>query len=414
MNPPFRRLTEADYLATIAALDQHEGSMRGTAAALGIDRKTLRDRLRRAARKGLMGTAPVLPGFVVQSLAVQKDAHGTTQKEWIKQRPIGEEFQLPDGHVIKGVSALTDPDGRIIQQWVKTKFDEAVVDVTKALRESFAEYTGHATLPKAPKSHTDANLLTVYPIADHHLGLYAWAEEAGENYDLAIGAKLLRETMTSLVAAAPAAETAIILNLGDFFHSDDNTQLTPKSKHKLDVDGRHAKILRVGVELLIHCVQLALQRHKKVTVRCLPGNHDPYASLALATALACFFANSKRVTIDTDASAFFWHRFGEVLIGATHGDEARGHDMPGVMASDRAKDWGETRFRYIYLGHVHHKGIGGGEKHGATWETFQTLSPRDNWSHTKGFRSGRSMVAITHHRASGEVMRHTVSVKGPR
>lgn len=230
-----------------------------------------------------------------------------------------------------------------------------------------------ATRPKAPAS-TDSKLLTVYPIADHHLGLYAWAEEAGENYDLAIGERLLKETMGALVAGAPSSQTAIILNLGDFFHSDDNTQLTPKSKHKLDVDGRHAKILRVGVKLLIHCIQLALQRHDKVIVRCLPGNHDPYASLALSTALSCFFDNSKRVTIDVDPSAFFWYPFGKVLIGATHGDKAKGHDMPGVMAADRPRDWGNSEYRYIYLGHVHHKSIGGGEKHGATWETFQTLS----------------------------------------
>ena len=240
MRKPFRRLSQADYIATIDALKEFEGNQSATARALNIDRKSLRARLHRAAIYGLAGTEPVLSGFAIKNISTQKDADGNTEKEWIKQRQLGEEFKLPDGHVIKGISALTDPDGRIIQQWVKTKFDEAIVDVTKALRESFADYRGHATLPKPPRQ-SDKNLLTVYPIADHHLGLYAWAEEAGENYDLAIGERLLRETMTALVAGAPSSQTAIILNLGDFFHSDDNTQQTAKSQHKLDVDGRHAK-----------------------------------------------------------------------------------------------------------------------------------------------------------------------------
>ena len=404
--------TAADHVAAVEALKRHNGNKAGAARELGIERSTLRSSLHKAALLGLCGTEPVIPGFAIKNVSTQKGADGKTEKEWIKQRQLGEEFKLPDGHVIKGVSALTDPDGRIIQQWVKTKFDEAIVDIGQALRESFKAYKGHATLPKPPRI-ADRTLATVYPIADHHLGLYAWAAEAGENYDLAIGEKLLMNTMAELVADAPNSETGVILNLGDFFHSDDNTNRTRKSGVALDVDGRHAKILRVGVDLIIHCIQLALQRHKRVIVRCLPGNHDPYASLALAVALGCFFKRSPRVTIDADPSAFFWWRFGKVLIGATHGDEAKGPDMPGVMAADRPKDWGETEFRYIYLGHVHHKSIGGGEKHGAIWETFQTLSPKDAWHHTAGYRSGRSMVAITHHRKRGEWKRQTVSVKGP-
>lgn len=404
-----KEYTQAELQAAVDALKRFEGNINRAAKSLGLARSTLQGKIHRAAVLGLMGTDPVLPGFAIKNVSTQLDADGTKEKEWIKQRQLGEAFKLPDGHVIKGISALTDPDGRVIQQWVKTKFDEAIVDITKALRKSFKEYRGHATLPKPPR-HADRELATVYPISDHHLGLYAWAEEAGENYDLAIGQKLLMNTMSELVADAPGAHTGVILNLGDFFHSDDNTNRTRRSGNVLDVNSRYAKILRVGVDLLIHCIQLALQRHDKVLVRCLPGNHDPYASLALATALSAFFANSKRVTIDADPSAFFWWRFGAVMIGSTHGDMIRHADMPGVMAAQRPQDWGATKFRYIYLGHVHHKSIGGGEKHGAVWETFQTLSPKDVWHHTAGYSSGRSMVAITHHRQRGEWKRNTVSI----
>jgi hypothetical protein len=409
----FRTLTAEDYQGAVELLNKHEGHITGAALESGLSRSAFRDRVRRASALGMMGTSPVLPGFSIKAISTQLDKDGSKAKEWIQQRQLGETFKLPDGHIISGMSALTDPDGRVIQQWVKTKFDNAVEDVKAALVETFKVYEGHATLPEPPNV-TDDKIATVYPIADHHLGLYAWAAEAGENYDLSIGEKLLRDTMAELVADAPNSETGLILNLGDFFHSDDNSNRTRKSGAALDVDGRHAKILRVGVDLLIHCIQLGLQRHQRIIVRCLPGNHDPYASLALSVALGCFFKNNPRVTIDADPSAFFWWRFGAVLIGATHGDEAKGPDMPGVMAADRPQDWGATSFRYIYLGHVHHKSVGGGEKHGAIWETFQTLSPKDAWHHTAGYRSGRSMVAITHHRERGEWKRQTVSVKGPQ
>lgn len=409
----FRRFTVDDYSGFIAAIQRHNGNKSAAARDLGIDRNALDKHLHRAATLGMCGTDPVLPGFAIKQIATQFGPDGEKGKEWVQQRQLGEEFQLPEGHAVKGLSVLTNPEGRIIQQWIKTRLDSAVEDVQKAFKETFKEYKGHATVPRPPK-YADKDLVTVYPIADHHLGLYAWAKEVGENYDLSIGRKLLMDTAGSLIANAPSSETAVILNLGDFFHSDNNTNQTPRGKHHLDVDGRHAKILRVGIDLLIHCIQLALQRHKKVVVRCLPGNHDPYASLALTVALDTFFHKSERVKIDTDPGVFFWWRFGKVLIGSTHGELIKHHDMPGVMAAQRSKDWGLTEYRYIYLGHVHHKSLGGGEKHGAIWETFQSLSPKDFYSHSHGYSSGRSMVAITHHRDKGEVMRHTISVKGPQ
>ena len=399
--------------AVIDAYGKTGGNKSEAGRLLKIDRATVDKYLRRAAELGMLGTNPVLPGYAIKSTSVQQGPDGEVQKQWIRQsKEPGPEFSLPDGHVIKGVSALTDSGGRVIQQWVKTKFDEAIVDIKQSLTETFKAYKGHATLPKPPK-HTDSDIANVYPISDHHLGLYAWAEEAGEDYDLHIGEKLLMDTMASLVADAAPAKTGVILGLGDFFHSDDNSNRTRKSGNQLDVDSRYAKILRVGVSLAIHCVQMGLQKHDKIILRFLPGNHDPYASIALSTALAAFFVNNKRVFVDTDASAFFWWRFGKVFIGSTHGDMIKHMEMPGVMASMRPKDWGETEFRYIYLGHVHHKSLGGGERAGVIWETFQTLAPKDVWHNQSGYTSGRSMVAITHHKDKGEIKRNTVSVKGP-
>jgi hypothetical protein len=367
-------LTEGECTEAVKALQEAGGIKVKAAAALGMPITNFRRRLEGAAARGF--------------------------------------FVLPENHLIKNLSVLTDSSGKEVLRWTKTQLEKTTQDVIDALTTAFKEYEGHATLPSAPP---DANkeTLTIYPVGDHHLGLYAWAEEAGENYDLHIGEDLLRTTMASLVASAPKSETGVILNLGDFFHSDTNANRTPKSGNQLDVDSRYAKILRVGVDLIIHCVQLALQKHKQVIVRCLPGNHDPYAAIALATGLACFFSGNKRVQVDTDPSAFWMMRFGKVLLTSTHGDNIKSEDMPGVVAARWAKEWGETEYRYGYLGHIHKKTTGG-EKNGLIWETFQTLSPKDEWGYRMGFASGRSMVAITHHRDLGEILRHTASVRGPK
>jgi hypothetical protein len=344
---------------------------------MGIPRPTLQHRLERAAQRGLDGSVP---------------------------KP------LPPGQRIHGTSTLYDANGDVTLQWVKTVTERGTEDVIEAIKAAFEEYRGYAELP-GPPTVTDADLVTFYNIADHHLGLYAWAQEAGADYDLATGEALLKSSVRDLISTAPKSDCAVILNLGDFFHADDTRNQTACSGNALDVDTRYAKVLQIGIELMMHCIDLTLQKHQNVLVRCLQGNHDPHTALALGYALKAFYAANERVTIDCDPSRFFKFRFGRVLIGATHGDLLKPIDMPGFMASQWPQDWGETQFRYAYLGHVHHASKGGGEKNGVIWETFQSLAAKDAWHAGMGYTSGRSMSAITHHRERGEVFRHTVSVR---
>jgi hypothetical protein len=216
--------------------------------------------------------------------------------------------------------------------------------------------------------------------------------------------------MYELVAASPEADEALVLNLGEFFHAENDLARTSQSGNALDCDTRFAKVLRTGVDLTIWTVKLALEHHKHVTYRALPGNHDPYAALALAIAVSKYFENNPRVTVDLDPSYFFVMEFGNVMIGATHGDRVKPDAMPSYMAARWPEIWGRTKFRYGYLGHVHHKSRGGGEGAGVLWETFQTLAPKDSWHAGQGYVSGRSMSAITLHRDTGERFRTTRSI----
>jgi hypothetical protein len=352
---------------------------------------------------GTLSRDAVIPGYRIAR--VSSDGQG---KEWVTQKPApsDEPFVMPEGHMIKGVSALIDPDGRVIQQWVKTR-EGGAVDIVEALKQTFSEYDGKAERAPRPSAVRD-ELLTLYNIADHHLGLFSWGKETGEAYDLKAGEKVLLQAMADLVDQAPDSKTAVILNLGDFFHTDNSDNRTLQSGNSLDVDTRYAKVLQIGVKLMISCVELALAKHEKVIVRCLPGNHDPHAALALTVALSAFFSSNDRVEVDLDPSRFFWYRFGKVMLGATHGDMVKPEQMPGTMAAFRSEMWGATVFRYAHFGHVHHRSKGGGEHHGVVWETHQTLAAKDAWHHASGYSSGRSMVAITYHKDRGEKIRNTV------
>lgn len=316
---------------------------------------------------------------------------------------------VPSPFIVRGTSTLYDEDGKAKLQWVKTKLDESKVEAV--IREFVAsmvqEAKGLSKLIAPPKLAAE-DLMVVYPIGDPHFGMYAWAAEAGEDFDTEIAEKITTGAIDRLVAASPSSSTALILPLGDLMHADDSKNRTPQSGNILDVDTRHQRVMRVALRAIKHCIYRALEKHKLVVVRIVRGNHDPHASFAIALALSEFFHNNDRVKVDLSPADFWYHRFGKVLVGVTHGDTVKANDLLGVMASDRPEDWGQTKFRYFYHGHVHNSGVK--ELPGLLIEWFRTLAPRDAWTSSAGYRAGRDMYAIVLHKDYGEIERHRCDI----
>ena len=409
-NSPKVPPTDEQLLEVLETYEEHGCSKRSTARALKMPYITLHRWLGYAAKRGLTETEPVMPGFEISKVSTTQDADGNTTQTSIQQRPErGEEYELPEGFQVNGVSALLDADGRLIQKWVKTKEDLNSTILIDVILNAFENYRGTAQLVTPPEFCSD-ELLTIYPIADHHLGMFSWARETGNDYDLKIAEQLLLDTMGKLVAQSPLSKTAIILNVGDFFHVDSSLNRTERSGHPQDVDTRYSKVLQSGVQLMITCIELALAKHEHVIVRNLPGNHDNQSALALSVALAAFFHREPRVNVDTDPSKHFFHLFGRVMIAATHGDTIKPERMAGWVAGAQPEMWGQARFRYSYAGHIHHMTKRVSENDGMTTETFNTLAAKDAYSAGAGYVANRSMVAITMHREYGESFRQTVTI----
>jgi hypothetical protein len=315
---------------------------------------------------------------------------------------------VPEGFVAKGVSTYYDKDGIVRGQWVKSSLSaerarEVIEEAIRALSEDIPR-----SVPIAPPKTNDQSLLAVYPFGDPHFGMFAWAQEAGDDFDLGIARSLTLAAVDRLVDSAPAADTAVILPLGDVFHMDSTTNQTPASKNTLDADGRFVKVLGDGIQTFRHVIQRALEKHRRVVVRFVGGNHDPHSIWALALTIAAYFENDPRVEVDLSPSLFWYFRFGKVLIGATHGDKAQHKDLNGIMAADRAKDWGDTKHRYWYTGHIHSRTVT--ESPGVICESFRTLAAKDAWAAGMGYRAGRDMLCIIHHAEHGEVERHRCDV----
>ncbi len=388
------------------------GNRRAAADLLGMNVSTYANRLRAAAKRGLIGTKVVLPGYAISKSTDVIGPTGEVERQFIQQRPEhGDANPVPDGHSIRGMSSLVTGDGRTIQQWIKTRVDEPdPAEVAKKVREAFDGM--EIRLPEIPKpEHADTDILTFYPLADWHLGMMAWGKETVENWDLSIAQKAMKSTMADIFAATPNSQTGIVLGCGDFIHSDNKDNRTYKSGNALDVDQRYQKIMHAACDLAADMVLMALQKHECVIVRFLPGNHDEHSAVGISQFLRGVFQSESRVTVDTDPSLYFSHSFGKTLLVATHGDRMKPQKLRDFVTARYRKEWGEAEKVYAFVGHFHHKERIASEEGGMITEMLPAPIPPDAYHYGAGYISGRSMTAITYHRDHGEVSRDTRTIR---
>ena len=311
---------------------------------------------------------------------------------------------VPDGFLVKGVSTYYDKDGNKSAQWVKSSASAERRDemFRSFIEELCQDIKGKAPTVKPPAA-TVANLLACYPIGDHHFGMHATKEDVGADYNCEIASHALESAINHLSELAPPAETALLINLGDALHTDDSSNQTKGHGHLLDVDGRFPRIMQSAAMSLIRGVLRLLEKHQKVIVWNMRGNHDPDASMSLAMAMSFYFHNEPRVEVDMGSSLYKYLRYGSNLIGSHHGHGAKGGDLPLIMATDRKEDWGQTDHRVWHCGHIHHKTQK--EFPGCVVETHRTLAGSDAWHAGKGYRSKKDMNSIIYHREFGEIQR---------
>ena len=368
---PTPPLTAELMQEAMQAFKQH-GSKTAAADALGVNRGTYNHRLMRAIAAGL-------------------------DEDIVHAAPIG--------HTVKGVSTLYSGSGQVISQWVKTKAGDDPLELAERVKEIFSDLPAAPVV--APPEYTNADLATVYAIADAHIGMRAWQREVGESYDVDIATNRLRDWVGRLVAASPNSAKAVILDVGDTNHMDDGTNQTPASKHILDVDGRIFRTLDMTVEALSDATTLALAKHDDVEVIIIPGNHNPHSYLVLVFALAERFRDNPRVKVRKEPGEFWSSRFGDCLLAAHHGDKAKPERLVMFLADEHAEDWGATKHRFLWTGHMHHHksaDIGG-----VRWEQLRAMTARDAYAYTHAYSGKAQMQAITLHRTAGEVQRQSVS-----
>lgn len=387
--PKLTRAKVADILMKWDALKTAGHSIVTAADELGMKRSTLNQYVVEYARKfdlekrepltlARQGIAPghfengVAPGYLMGKVTVQRGADGGVERTWERQSP----------DQIRQAEAM------------------------RAAAEAMAEDLPRLAPVDAPAG-TLANLCNLYTFTDSHVGMMAWHEEGGADWDLKIAEATLTRCFEQMVVSSPAARVAVINQLGDFLHYDSAVSpVTPLHQHVLDADGRMPKMVKTAIRILRHVVDFALARHEQVVLLLAEGNHDISSSVWLRAMFAALYENEPRITVIESALPYYVHQHGRTMLAFHHGHLHKNAQLPILFAAQFPQVWGSTSRRYAHTGHRHHTE----EKEHSGMSVLQhpTLAARDAYAARGGWIADRRVTALTYHSEFGEVARSSV------
>jgi hypothetical protein len=241
-------------------------------------------------------------------------------------------------------------------------------------------------------------------LAEIHLNdahIAAW-----ENGDIKAFSRTLFSTGAELVRRAieferNLVERVLLVVNGDWLHADTVRGETTKGTKLEDVAVPYEVMFREALGVLVGLVNwIAPQR--PVEVEIVPGNHDFHSLFAVGMTLEEAYRDNRRVTIRGGTVKYRYVRWGTVLLGFAHGDTGKLGALPGLMAGERARDWGETTWREWHTGHRHADAVF--ERDGCRIRCIPALTKRNEWAKNQGHgETTRGAEAFLWHRERGYV-----------
>ena len=363
----------------IEAAIQHGGTGRA-GKALGVSRSSIRDAISGAKKKA--------------AAAGYSPEHDLTH-------PVA------PGQALQGASTLYGPDGDVKLQWVKSKADlDAEQELLDQAVEAACSSIKREKAVAVPKK-VQENLLNLYVLTDYHIGMRSWPDETGEDWDTKIAEDLLYRWFSAAISCAPAADTGVFAQLGDFLHYDGLEAVTPASKHILDADTRYQHLVRVAIRAIRRIVRDLLKKHSRVIMIMADANHDEAGSAWLRELFHALYEDEPRVTVDRSADTYYCVEWGATSLFFHHGHKKKPEHIDDVMAAKFREVFGRTKHSYAHMGHMHFGKLL--ETNLMVVEQHRTLAAKDAYASRGGYMSGRSASVISYDKDHGEVGRVTLT-----
>ena len=200
--------------------------------------------------------------------------------------------------------------------------------------------------------YNDSGDTLIVELPDLHVGLLAWKEETGDDYDIAIAESRLAGCIDDIISRCEGRrfKSIILVTLGDLIHVDNADGKTTKGT-KQDIDGRMPKIFDSVVRMLITTID-RLRKIARIEVIYVPGNHDEIVGRMAVRAVELAYNTIEDVKFDCAPTPRKARLVGCTLIGFTHGN-IPSQNSGSWLTSEFRREYGLAKHAEIHSGHFH-------------------------------------------------------------
>lgn len=397
-------LTPEQVREAHAALDRY-GTQQAAADALGISRPAFQNRLRKKIDPAILEAAEAGGIEDVSTLShfwkISKDENGNGYSLFVKNPDTGAAISLAD-----------------------------------MVRETIATIDAAAPITLPPRPVPGGEHLLTIDLADVHFLKLCVKTETGYEYNRQMARhRVIEGTRALLKMAEPMGVGRILFVLGNDILHTDNPRSTTTSGTYQDSDGSLFQGFSDAALAITEAIDEAAKVAEVDLIHCM-SNHDWTFGWALSQAIAARYrASAGRVNAtpyNLSEAHRKYYRFGNNLLGLTHGDGAKEEKLYGLMVKEARQHISECSNLYWYLHHVHHKmrkkrgedGPYQKEKDhngltvvtsGQPWiegehveiEYVRSPSPPDGWHDRNGFVNRQAVECFLHHPTLGQRARFT-------
>ena len=324
-----------------------------------------------------------------------------------KRLPQGKEYSV-DGMIVDKIT--TNPHGG---EWItykntsKENKEDILNTVEKLLDKHLKCIKNLPTEDKVESyennkiSHNDKNKkIAVINLYDAHLDKIPIKSTCGVESTLEKNVKIFLDTICGILVELEKVENLqyIIFPIGnDLFHTNGFNSQTKKGT-QIEYFGSPEDAYYIICDAITEAIK-KLAFFRPVQIVMVKGNHDEDKITTLGFWLERYFkslqdSNSNmfhNVTVDFLRTQRKYIKFGENLIGFAHGDKEKSKisQLPLIIATEAKELWGQTTYRKMYLGDLHHgfeyQFLKSKDQPGVEIEYLRSVGTTDTWHEDFGW-----------------------------
>lgn len=270
------------------------------------------------------------------------------------------------------------PNGiQVLKSYQNDVTPQQIKEFRAELLEEFKNYSP-VTEFVSENYDLDNNFL-VLSLPDYHIGREAIQSETYRIY--------FRALQNIVERAIKRGINKILYVIGnDLFNSDTVNYQTTKGTQQYDY-GTWKDTFLMGKKIVLDSIEYLKTKNLPIEVIFVEGNHDHFKVFTLEQVVRGYYFNDKQITFNNNESQFKVFHTNNVTCMFDHG-ELKPDDYPYMLATEYPKEWGNSSYRYIFTGHLHHtvqKDYRGNVK----VLFLPSLAKVSDWEKSKGYKSTR-------------------------